>query len=203
MTVLSVEVLAACRRHERDGKALLPDPEKDQVVGIVWQCSDTFANAEEEQSAQSAGAILRPEAPEDAASATWRGSVVPVGASCVAAKTEREVFEAFAKLVEDVDPDAIVGWDVQSGSLGYLAARFDHSFKAPGKPSLLDRIGRASRAAALAHDRRNDADEDHTWDRDEAAGLWVRERRRYRCCHCYARRATTTATTAPTTTTTN
>lgn len=36
---------------------------------------------------------------------------------------EREMLESFAAAVKSLDPDMLVGWEVQQGSIGYLADR--------------------------------------------------------------------------------
>ena len=64
---------------------------------------------------------------------------------------EADLFHRLVALVRDVDPDIVVGYDVQSGSLGYLIER--------GAAIGVNVLRDLSRAPAEDPPRRNDGDE--------------------------------------------
>lgn len=44
--------------------------------------------------------------------------------TCAVTQDEGDLFQAFISALVELDPDVVVGWDIQKESLGYLAERW-------------------------------------------------------------------------------
>lgn len=128
LTILSLEVLAACR-----GK-LLPDPKYDPVLAValaVWydheDVEDTLYECRLLVNAADAGAAAAGEAaPPDVQVDRCSGG-------------EAEVLAAVVAAIRALDADIIVAFDLMRGSIGYLEAR---ARELAMSPPLLRQIGR-------------------------------------------------------------
>lgn len=110
LTVMSVEVLSCQRGYQ------LPDPKYDPVCAIVYCVHEDYSEAD--VAVLSSGILLFP------------GSTTAAFKLGVASDVQVHVFQkeealisAFIALTRDVDPDVLVGWEIQRSSLGYLFAR--------------------------------------------------------------------------------
>ncbi|XP_073158485.1 DNA polymerase zeta catalytic subunit isoform X2 [Henckelia pumila] len=106
LTLLSVEIQAESRGDLR------PDPRFDaiNIIALVFQ--------EDDESTLDVHVLLR----------CNHASVVKdlnaiLGCKVLVFSEELQLFSHFTKLIHSADPDVIMGWDVQSGSLGFLAER--------------------------------------------------------------------------------
>ncbi|KAJ4753536.1 DNA polymerase [Rhynchospora pubera] len=107
LTIISVEVLAECRGDLR------PDPKFD-AINIVTLCvqDDSFLTVD-------TYVLMRGTSEE-----YCRRNVDGVsGCNFVIFPEERYVFEYFIDLMSSLDPDILIGWEVQRGSVGFLAER--------------------------------------------------------------------------------
>ncbi|XP_058193390.1 DNA polymerase zeta catalytic subunit isoform X2 [Rhododendron vialii] len=108
LTLLSVEVQAESRGELR------PDPRFDAVNVIV------LAFQEDNDSKLNVYVLLRSNTEQDQSN--------PDGISdCkVFACSEEKLFSHFMNIIRSIDPDILMGWDIQGSSLGYLAERAMH-----------------------------------------------------------------------------
>ncbi|KZV47318.1 DNA polymerase zeta catalytic subunit-like [Dorcoceras hygrometricum] len=106
LTLLSVEIHAESRGDLR------PDPRFDaiNVIVLVFQEDDDFT--------LDVHVLLR----SDHASVVKDLNAI-FRCKVVVFSEELQLFSHFSKLIHSADPDVIMGWDVQSGSLGFLAER--------------------------------------------------------------------------------
>ncbi|KAK9735428.1 hypothetical protein RND81_04G205200 [Saponaria officinalis] len=104
LTLLSLEIQADSRGDLR------PDPRHDAInaIALVVQ-NDDSASAD-------IHVLLRGEPKAF-------GRYVDGYCKLIIHSDEIELLEQFIKIVHSIDPDILMGWDVQSGSLGYLAER--------------------------------------------------------------------------------
>ncbi|GBE80756.1 DNA polymerase zeta catalytic subunit [Sparassis crispa] len=129
MTVLSLEVFAPSQGHH------LPDPGVDEVVAVFYsyQDADTDTNGNEAFSCQR-GII----AVEHNQLNPRRLREFPLEI----ASNELDLLNRFVDIVGEIDPDIVVGWEVQAASWGYLSARGqsygldigEQISRAPGRP---------------------------------------------------------------------
>ncbi|XP_057778168.1 DNA polymerase zeta catalytic subunit isoform X2 [Salvia miltiorrhiza] len=109
LTLLSVEVQADSRGDLR------PDPRFDAINVIV------LVLQEDDESMFDTYVLLR-----------WDSANVEKDLDAVSESKkfvfpeELQLFNHFTKLIHAFDPDVLMGWDVQSGSLGFLAERAAH-----------------------------------------------------------------------------
>ncbi|KAL0413081.1 UNVERIFIED_CONTAM: DNA polymerase zeta catalytic subunit [Sesamum radiatum] len=109
LTLLSIEVQAESRGDLR------PDPRFDAINVIV------LVIQEDDESTLEAHVLLRCD------SAYVEKDLDAVSESKVVVFTEElQLFNHFTKVVRASDPDVLMGWDIQSGSLGFLAERAAH-----------------------------------------------------------------------------
>ena len=95
----------------------LPDPGKDEALVVFWSIYDSDSESIDQDFSSSCQAgIIIVNKPELNASKI-RGRCFDV------VDTELELLNRVVDIVQDLDPDIIVGWDVQTSSLGYLDAR--------------------------------------------------------------------------------
>jgi hypothetical protein len=121
-TVLSLELFAMNRLD------LLPNPKYDSIHCLCWvsMCSVTIGDNEIET--KSVGIICMSHCFNLSSSAMRsliRGSCdLPSDAQIVSVVSERELFAAFIALIRnEIDPDIIVGYEIQKDSWGYLIER--------------------------------------------------------------------------------
>ncbi|TFY79148.1 hypothetical protein EWM64_g4861 [Hericium alpestre] len=109
MTILSLEVFAPSRGQ------LLPDPDVDEIVAVFY----TFQNT------------------DIAAAASVREGIIAVDCSSFRPQrlrdhhfeivaSELDLLNAVVDMVLDLDPDFVVGWEIQAASWGYLNVRGRH-----------------------------------------------------------------------------
>lgn len=109
LTLLSVEVHADSRGDLR------PDPRFDAINVIV------LVLQEDDESVFDIHVLLRSD------SANLKKDLDAVSDSkTFVFQEEVQLFNHFTKLIHAFDPDILMGWDVQSGSLGFLAERAAH-----------------------------------------------------------------------------
>ncbi|RAL37914.1 hypothetical protein DM860_000608 [Cuscuta australis] len=65
---------------------------------------------------------------------------------------EKHLFSKFVKIFSSIDPDVVMGWDIQGGSLGFLAERASHIG--------IDLLRKISRTLSETHAPSKDYDED-------------------------------------------
>ncbi|KAK7284352.1 hypothetical protein RJT34_19097 [Clitoria ternatea] len=106
LTLLSIEVLADSRAD------LLPDPQFDSINIVVLG----FQN--DSDSIVEVMVLLH---------SNCRRSVDGLsGCKILVFTDEKNLLKEFIKIVSSSDPDILMGWDVQQGSLGFLAERASH-----------------------------------------------------------------------------
>ncbi|GJE86113.1 DNA polymerase zeta catalytic subunit [Phanerochaete sordida] len=111
MTALSIEVFAP----SREGK--LPDPGLDEAVAVFYALYDSnYPRADHTVPFQCENGILVLEKPQ-LDRRRLRNCKFEV------LESELDLINRVVDLVQDLDPDILVGWDVQAGSWGYLSAR--------------------------------------------------------------------------------
>lgn len=152
VSVASVEVIAATRG------TLLPDPQHDAVLVIAMCVFDDSAPP-----AQAPRQIALVQQPAGHPAPAVR---VPGEAEVHVVLNEMELFRAFISLMLALDPDMVMGYDVQGGSLGYLSERYSHLW-GPRAVPLLREVSRTP-----THDPPGALIVD-TYGRDHAAGMWV------------------------------
>ena len=130
MEVLAIEVFGGCCDHllyqpihstanmlAPSAGTNLPDPGKDEALVVFWSMYDSDSESIDQDFSSSCQAgIIIVNKPELNASKI-RGRCFDV------VDTELELLNRVVDIVQDLDPDIIVGWDVQTSSLGYLDAR--------------------------------------------------------------------------------
>ncbi|XP_047961042.1 DNA polymerase zeta catalytic subunit isoform X9 [Salvia hispanica] len=109
LTLLSVEVQAESRGELR------PDPRFDGINAII------LIFQEDNASMSDTYVLLRC----DSANLEKDLDAVSESKTCVF-QEESQLLNHFTKLIHDFDPDILMGWDVQSSSLGFLAERAAH-----------------------------------------------------------------------------
>ncbi|XP_071725509.1 DNA polymerase zeta catalytic subunit [Rutidosis leptorrhynchoides] len=106
LTMFSIEVQAESRGDLR------PDPRFDAVnfIAVVIQ--------EDDETTINSYVLMRSEIP-----AVRRNLDGITSCTLLVCTQENQLFNEFMKLVSILDPDILMGWDVQGGSLGFLAER--------------------------------------------------------------------------------
>ena len=131
LITMSVEIFALSR------KDLLPNPkiEIDQPQIIMYEVLEANYTSESEDIQRYCGCLVlkRNDSPEEANNKKNSTTVIKkaIAASLIpCAKdriiivdTEHNLFSKFIDIVKSVDPDFMLGYDVQSGSLGWLISR--------------------------------------------------------------------------------
>ncbi|XP_078160009.1 recovery protein 3 isoform X2 [Carex rostrata] len=161
LTIISLEVLAECRGDLR------PDPKFD-AINVVSICVQ-----DDSVSTVDTYVLMRGNSEE-----YCRRNVDGVsGCNFVIFPEERHVLEHFIDIMSSLDPDVLIGWEVQRGTLGFLAERASYL-----GISLLKRISRTP-----IHDKKlkitKNSDEeastsiedvvDDEWGRTHASGVHV------------------------------
>nr|GMD05868.1 DNA polymerase zeta catalytic subunit isoform X1 [Ipomoea batatas] len=109
LTLLSIEVQAECRGDLR------PDPRFDAVSIIVLVIQE-----DDDPIADSYVLLHCNGAP------VQRNLYGLSGCKLLGFSEERHLFTQFVKIFSCIDPDVLMGWDIQGGSLGFLAERAAH-----------------------------------------------------------------------------
>ncbi|XP_019168407.1 PREDICTED: DNA polymerase zeta catalytic subunit isoform X1 [Ipomoea nil] len=109
LTLLSIEVQAECRGDLR------PDPRFDAVSIIVLVIQE-----DDDPVADSYVLLHCNGAP------VQRNLDGLSGCKLLGFSEERHLFTQFVKIFSCIDPDVLMGWDIQGGSLGFLAERAAH-----------------------------------------------------------------------------
>ena len=159
VSVMTIEMCAQTR-----GK-LVPDPAHDAVLCVAVCLLDESAPAG--QTLQQVVLLLDPPSGEDGQQLPVR---VPGTAAVHSLPHEAALFEAFISLVKATDPDILLGYDVQTGSLGYLAQR--HAVLQAGKDRRLVVPLLRALSRTPAHSPPGAQFQD-TYGRDHMAGMWV------------------------------
>lgn len=111
VSVLALEVLAICRRSR-----VRPDPEHDAVVLAVWRYREHY----EEDGSDRAGCVLVGDGSTALAlRRSWKTNL----ASVDLVNDEPALLRRIIDVVCTLDPDVIVGWDMERESFAYLADR--------------------------------------------------------------------------------
>lgn len=95
----------------------LPDPAADEVVVVFWSIYDSDSQNINQHFSSLCQAGIIAVNKQELNSRKIRGWSLDV------VDTELELLNRVVDIVQDLDPDIIVGWDVQTSSLGYLDAR--------------------------------------------------------------------------------
>ena len=137
LTLMSVEIHATCRGEKR------PDPAQDPVAAVCFtvrtdyrvSCSSAdgsgFATPTEQQRGfDYQGLFCVVDEGGTGLEETGRGPRADLmglrGCEINLVHSETDLLRGFAKRVREVDPDVLLGWEVQSGSIGYLHERVEH-----------------------------------------------------------------------------
>ena len=131
LTLMSVELHASCRGEKR------PDPAQDPVMAVCFTVRTDYRVS---CSSADGSGIATPT--EQQRGFDYQGLFCVVqgdnkrlpkvdltgfrGCEVNLVRSEKELLRAFAKRVREVDPDVLLGWEVQSGSIGYLHERVEH-----------------------------------------------------------------------------
>ncbi|KAG9443713.1 hypothetical protein H6P81_015053 [Aristolochia fimbriata] len=106
LTLLSIEVITESRLDLR------PDPRYDAVNAIALAIQeDNVPNTE-------VCVLLRGDS-----GAQSQRNIGVLGCKMLTFSEEKSLFEHFVNVIGSLDPDIMLGWEVQGGSLGYLAER--------------------------------------------------------------------------------
>jgi hypothetical protein len=118
-TVLSMELFAANRSD------LFPNPKHDSIRCLCWVSLCSVAVGDNEIETKRVGLICNCSESPVVMRSLVRGSCqLPGDAQIVTVSSERELFASFIALVRhDIDPDILVGYEVQKDSWGYLIDR--------------------------------------------------------------------------------
>ncbi|XP_024966298.1 DNA polymerase zeta catalytic subunit isoform X1 [Cynara cardunculus var. scolymus] len=106
LTMFSIEVQAESRGDLR------PDPRFDAVSFIA------VAIQEDDESIINSYVLLRSET-----AAVRRNLDGITGCKLLVCTQEKQLFNDFVEVISNHDPDILIGWDIQGGSLGFLAER--------------------------------------------------------------------------------
>ncbi|KAI7741669.1 hypothetical protein M8C21_005367, partial [Ambrosia artemisiifolia] len=106
LTMFSIEVQAESRGDLRS------DPRFDAINCIVVVIED------DDELAINSYVLLRSEM-----TAVRRDMDGISGCTFIVCNQEKELFNEFMKIISNHDPDILMGWDIQGGSLGFLAER--------------------------------------------------------------------------------
>ena len=124
LSLLSVEVVAATSSPH-----LLPDPRRDAVRAIVLAASQDDGTPPPKSWSYPVRALVVVEGAGRGRDKLNRGTIGLLPASELSTSTvlsfpdEKSLLRGFLKEVTLSDPDVLLGWDPQGGSLGYLSER--------------------------------------------------------------------------------
>ena len=120
LVLLTVEIVSDCSPRK------LPNPQCDAVMSIVMFVAGPDGSSNKEEGVTPRIFILNqidnPSGLDHASDGTWSGDALrgfQIDLFC----SELAMIEAFAAAIVSLDPDVIVGWEVQRSSIGYLAER--------------------------------------------------------------------------------
>ena len=154
-SVLAVEIQATSSR------GLLPNPEVNSVALIALALADGRASCDGPPSYQYRTLV---HAPTDSDAQKFRACVP--ASQLLVLHTEQELFKEFVESVHEVDPDILLGFETQGGSLGFLERRY--SCIAPagaGRPQLMHLLSRTPGT------RHGTEDFEDAYDKLHASGL--------------------------------
>ncbi|CAI9261304.1 unnamed protein product [Lactuca saligna] len=106
LTMFSIEVQAESRGDLR------PDPRFDAVNFIV------IVIQEDDESLINSYVLLRSET-----TSVTRNLDAITGCKLLVSPQEKQLFNNFMEIINNHDPDILIGWEIQGGSLGFLAER--------------------------------------------------------------------------------
>ena len=135
LTLLSIEIQAKSRSN------LLPHPKHDAVQAIALSIMDD----DEEVSDGLYATRLMYVDPHHSRHSTI--DALPANIQVDIYRTEAELLNAFEDAVISLDPDIVMGYEIQKGSLGYLAERAHHLERS----SLLGIISRSAGESGHSH----------------------------------------------------
>ena len=95
----------------------LPDPNEDEIVAVFWSFHDTNVQRVDVGSpfqCESGVIVVGNEYVNEKKLRDWKLDVV---------RSELDLLNRIVDVVQELDPDIVVGWEVQATSWGYLAAR--------------------------------------------------------------------------------
>lgn len=177
MVTVSLEVFS-CNRVAASGQQLIPCPKVDPVQMVMWCCSEIALSSEEEIRATSSGLICliqtQPLA-EVSESSTRRirspsyqrqclsCDTLPLDFCMQIVNTEKELFQLVIERIRQIDPDIIVGYEVQKSSLGYLVQRAESAMG-------LDLLRELSRVPSEIASKRNEYD---VYDEEHESGIFI------------------------------
>jgi DNA polymerase zeta len=157
VSVMTIEMCAQTRG------ALLPDPAHDAVLCIAVCLLDDSAPP----GATLQQVVLLVDPPSEEPQAPIR---VPGTAAQFCVPHEAALFEAFITLVKAMDPDIMLGYDVHSGSLGYLADRHAVLQMGRDRRTVVPLLRAVSRTPAHSPPGAQFQD---TYGLEHMAGMWV------------------------------
>ncbi|KAH8102662.1 hypothetical protein BXZ70DRAFT_798056 [Cristinia sonorae] len=110
MEVLAMEIFAP------SGTTKQPDPGRDEVVAIFWCLHDPNVQHNQETLHQARSGVIVIDTPHLSQDRLrdWQLEIL---------QTELDLLNRVIDLVQELDPDIVLGWEVQSASWGYLDAR--------------------------------------------------------------------------------
>lgn len=154
-SVLCIEVQATSTGD------LLPDPAKNSVALIALSLADGLLSGGAAHSFRTRILALAPT--EDEAQ---RFRSCPNASELVIVSSEQELFKNFIESVHEVDPDILMGFETQGGSLGFLEKRYKSvALGGQGRPQLMHLLGRTPGR------RHSTEDFEDAYDKLHASGL--------------------------------
>ncbi|CAH1444198.1 unnamed protein product [Lactuca virosa] len=168
LTMFSIEVQAESRGDLR------PDPRFDAVNFIV------IVIQEDDESLINSYVLLRSET-----TSVTRNLDAITGCKLLVSTQEKQLFNNFMEIINNHDPDILIGWEIQGGSLGFLAERAaylgigllnkisrtpSHPISNPDKSTMTDLPPEAINSDI---DPPNDAIIEDEWGRTHASGVHV------------------------------
>ena len=153
-SVLAVEIQATSSR------GLLPNPEENRVALIALALADGRSSSD----APSYRYRTLAYAPTDSDAQKFRACLP--SSQLLILRTEQELFKKFVESVHEVDPDVILGFETQGGSLGFLERRYRCIATAgAGRPQLMHLLSRTPGT------RHGTEDFEDAYDKLHASGL--------------------------------
>src|SRR5690606_33960293 len=136
----------------------------DAVSAICWNVQDNFGDSNQEEHLETRGVIivLPPDEAARGASFTGKADGLSPDIDVKIVSCEADLFASFIALVMKVDPEFILGYEVQKGSIGYMIERG----KILNPP--VDVTEAISRTPTEAADSRNTTD---SYGRSHASGI--------------------------------
>jgi hypothetical protein len=166
LVMLSIEVCCRTRKN------LLPNPKYDAVQLIAWCAHDSVSNAELEDKRIMHGILMfifQPQTESVASASEKRVQLMQLKACTLSPDSyvhiddnEYQLYQSFIRLVQFIDPDILLGYEVQNSSLGYIIARAKHLG--------IDMLQELSRLPTEKASRRNEYDE---YAQEHESGIFI------------------------------